>query len=221
MGLFEDFGTALPEDKRDAFKSAISSLDGAVKIDSRESIEKLADNQHLKSYLDSMISRAVASHDEKFKAEKLPGIVDDEIKKRSPKPKDPEVAALYDEVKALKEAKAQAEREIFIANQRSRVAPKLSELGLDAELADMFIGSDDAATEAKLGAFTKAFTKARDGHVERVLKERFGNMPMPSSGNSNVTTREAMVARMNELAKNPATYQQALALQDQISKMRE
>jgi len=35
MGLYEDFGEALPVDKREAFKAAISALDGAVKIDSR------------------------------------------------------------------------------------------------------------------------------------------------------------------------------------------
>ena len=221
MGLFEDFGSALPEDKREAFKAAISAFDGAVKIDSREAIEKLADNQHVKSYVDSMVSKAVASRDERFKAEKLPGIVEEEIKKRGPKPKDPELAAALERVEKLEQAKAQAEREIFIANQRAKIAPKLGELGLDAELADMFIGADDVSTEAKLGAFTKAFAKARDGHVERVLKERFGNMPTPSGGQSNITTREAKVAQMQELAKNPANYQQVLRLQDEINRMKE
>ena len=222
MGLFEDFGTALPEDKREAFKAAIGSLDGAIKIDSRETVEKLAEsNEHLKSFLDSRISKAVSARDENFMRERFPSLVEEELKKRAPKPKDPELAAALERVEKLEKAKAEAEREIFIANQRAKIAPKLGELGLDAELADMFIGADDVSTEAKLGAFTKAFAKARDGHVERVLKERFGNMPTPSGGQSNITTREAKVAQMQELAKNPANYQQVLRLQDEINRMKE
>ena len=183
MGIFEDFGSALPEDKRAAFKAAVGALDGAVKIDSREIVDKLAmENPFVKSAFDAAISKAVASHDEKFKAEKLPGMIEDEIKKRGPKPKDPELAAALERVEALEKAKAQAERENLLMTQRAKVLPKLTELGLDAEWADRLIGNSDAETDALIAKFEKSFTKARDGYTEKILKERFGSMTPPPRG---------------------------------------
>lgn len=201
MGLFEDYGSALPEDRREAFKAAVSALDGAVKIDSREAVDKIADNPHLKSYVDAAISRAVASHDEKFKAEKLPGLIAEEMKKNAPKPKDPELAAALDRVEKLEKARQEAEANANRAYQLSKVLPKLTEMGFEADLADMFIGADDATTEARIGAFSKAFEKARSEYVERVLNERFGNMPQPRNGGSNPTTKEALRAEYERLMK--------------------
>jgi len=200
MGIFDEYGALLPEEKREDFKSAVSAFDGAVKIDSREILDKLVDsNSFVKSWKDSIISKATASHDENFKANTLPGLIDEEIKKRGPKPKDPEVAALYDEVKALKEAKAQAERDVFIANQRSKVLPKITELGIDAELADILIGNSDVETDSRLDKFIKSVTKARDGYTEKVLKDRFGNMAPPPRGGDAPTTKEQMTAKYKEL----------------------
>ena len=219
MGLFEDFGTALPEDKREAFKAAISALDGAVKIDSRETVDKLAsENPFIKSAIDSAISRAVASHDEKFKAEKLPSMIEDEIKKRGPKPKDPELAAALERVEALEKAKLQAENENKRITQLSKVLPKLTELGLEPEWADRLIGNTDAETEELIAKFEKSFTRARDGHTEKILKERFGNQGTPPMGGNRPTTREALQAQYTDLMQKKQ-FQQALIVQAEMQKM--
>jgi len=189
MSIYDDFSAVIPEDKREAFKSALSQFDGAVKIDSRETVDKLAaENPFIKSAIDSAISRAVASHDDKFKAEKLPSIIDEEIKKRGPKPKDPELAAALERVEALEKAKAQAERDTFIANQRSKVLPKITEMGIDADLAEILIGNSDVETDARMEKLIKSFTKARDGYTEKILKERFPDQKTPPMGSSNVKT---------------------------------
>jgi hypothetical protein len=220
MGILDDFGSVIPADKLESFKTAISAFDGAVKIDSRETVEKLAsENQFVKSAIDAAISRAVASHDEKFKAEKLPTLIDDELKKRGPKPKDPELAAALDRVEALEKAKTQAEREIYIANQRAKVLPKITELGIDADLADILIGNTDAETDARLDKLVKSVTKARDGYTEKVLKDRFGNSMTPPGGGSAPTTVEQLGAKYADLM-GKRQFQQALVVQDQIARMR-
>jgi len=221
MGLFEDFGAHVAEDKREQFKAAVTALDGAVKIDSREAVEKLADNQFMKSYLDSQISKAVESHDTKFKADKLPSMIEDEIKKRGPKPKDPELAAALERVEALEKAKAHAEAENVRMNQLAKVLPALTEMGLDAKWADRLIGNSDAETEELISAFKADFGKARDGYTEKILRDRFGNQGMPPAGGYAVSTKEQLIQKMQELAKNPAdNYEQVLKIQDQINSMR-
>jgi len=219
MGLFEDFGTALPEDKREAFKSAVSALDGAVKIDSRETVEKLAEtNDYLKSWKDSVISKATAAHDEKFMREKFPGLVEDEIKKRGPKPKDPELAAALERVEALEKAKAQAEKENRRITQLSKVLPKLTEMGLEPEWADRLVGNTDAETDELIAKFEKSFTKARDSYTEKILKERFGNQGMPPRGGSAPTSREALQQKYSDLM-NKQQFQQALVVQAELQRM--
>jgi hypothetical protein len=183
MGLLEDFGAVIPADKQEAFKLAVAALDGAVKIDSRETVDKLAiDNPFIKSAIDSAISKAVESHDVKFKAEKLPGLIADELKKSAPKPKDPELAAALERVEALEKAKTQAERETFRAIQLSKVLPKLTELGIDAEIADRLIGNDDAETDKIIDKFYKSVTKAREEYATKILHDKFGNQGMPTKG---------------------------------------
>jgi len=183
MGLYEDFGTALPEDKREAFKAAISALDGAVKIDSRETVDKLAsENPFIKSAIDSAISKAVDSHDAKFKAEKLPSLIEEEIKKRGPKPKDPELAAALERVEALEKAKKQAEDENKRITNLSKALPVVTELGLDAKWADRLIGNTEAETEELVNAFKADIVKAREVYMSQDYQKRFGNQGMPPMG---------------------------------------
>ena len=216
LSIYDDFSAMIPEDKREAFKGAV---DGLVKIDSREVAEKIAgDNPHFKSVIDAAISRAVASHDDKFKAEKLPTLVEDEIKKRAPKPKDPELAALYEQVNALKADKEKADKELFRSNQLAKVLPKITELGLPAELADRLIGNDDADTDAIVDKFYKAVAKSREDHATKILRERFGNQATPTMGAAKPSTIESLKSQYNDLMAKKQ-FQQAILVSDQIKKM--
>lgn len=221
MGLFEDFGEALPAEKREAFKAAISALDGAVKIDSRETLDKLAEsNDYVKSWKDAVISKATASHDANFREKTLPGLIEEEIKKRGPKPKDPELAAALERVEALEKAKKQAEDENRRITQLSKVLPKLTEMGLEPEWADRLIGNTDAETDELIAKFEKSFTKARDSYTEKILKERFGNQGMPPKGGSAPTSREALQQKYNELMQKKQ-FQQALVVQAEMQRLGE
>lgn len=219
MGLYDDFGALIPEDKRESFKAAVSQFDGAVKIDSRETVERLAsENQFVKSAIDAAISKAVESHDVKFKAEKLPGLIQDELKKTAPKPKDPEVLALYEQVKALTDANAKAERDMFVSNQLAKVLPKITELGLPADLADRLIGNDDADTDAIVDKFYKAVAKSREDHATKILRERFGNQATPTMGAAKPSTIEALKSQYNDLMAKKQ-FQQAIMINAKIKEM--
>jgi len=82
----------------------------------------------------------------------------------------------------MKADKEKVEADTRRAKQLSRVIPKLTEMGLDADLADRLIGNTDDETDSMLETFGKSFTKARDGYTEKVLKERFGNQRIPPMG---------------------------------------
>jgi hypothetical protein len=214
MGLYEDFGEALPQDRRDAFKTAVSALDGAVKIDSREILDKLAEKPGIvQSWKDALISKATASHEANFRKDTLPGLIEEEIKKRGPKPKDPELAAALDRVEALEKAKKQAEDENKRITQLSKVLPVITELGLDAKWADRLIGNTDAETEETINAFKADVTKVRDGYTEKVLKERFGNQGMPPRGDDGKPV-DLKTAYQTALAAGKAD--EALMLQEKI-----
>lgn len=221
MGLFEDFGEALPQDKREAFKAAVSALDGAVKIDSRETAEKLVkENQYLKSAWDAAVSKAVENHDEKFKAEKLPGLLEAEIKKREPPPKDPILAAMKAEIDAMKADKEKVEADTRRAKQLSRVIPKLTELGLEADLADRLIGSTDDETDSWLETLEKSFVKARDKHTSEYVKKTYGNQAIPPAGGVQPTTRDALQLKYNELMQKKQ-FPQAMAVQAEMQRLGE
>lgn len=221
MGLYEDFGEALPQDKREAFRSAISALDGAVKIDSREMLDKLAEtNDYVKSWKDAVISKATASHDANFREKTLPGLIEEEIKKRGPKPKDPEVAAALEEAQKARAEVEEWKAATNKARQMNKVLPKITEWGLDPDMAEDFIGNDDASTDAKIAKFEKSFTKARDSYTEKILKERFGNQGMPPKGGSAPTSREALQQKYNELMQKKQ-FQQALVVQAEMQRLGE
>ncbi len=94
----------IPEDKREPVKAELASY---VKIGAREDAEKLArEHPHVKSVVDSWISKAVQSHDERFVAEKLPSLVEGEILKRNP-PKDPRDAKLAEMESKMKDMERQ------------------------------------------------------------------------------------------------------------------
>lgn len=220
MGLYEDFGEALPQDKREAFKAAVSALDGAVKIDSREMLDKLAEtNDYVKSWKDAVISKATASHDANFREKTLPGLIEEEIKKRGPKPKDPEVAAALEEAQKARAEVEEWKAATNKARQMNKVLPKITEWGLDPEMAEDFIGNDDASTDAKLEKFGKAFIKARDGYTEKVLKERFGHQGMPPKGGTGATAKETMV-QAYEAALKAGNREEANRIYVALAKMR-
>jgi hypothetical protein len=180
MMNLEEIVALVPEDKREAVKGEFASF---VKIGSREDAEKIAaEHPHMKSAFDAGISRAVQSHDEKFQKDKVPALVEAEIKKRNPE-KDP-LRIELDTLKAEREAeKAELKREKLKA-----LAVKLAaDEGIPVDDVDRFIDADDDATTASVKAYAKRLKAFRDSAIDMELKKRFGNQAPPKTGNPGKT----------------------------------
>lgn len=168
----------IPEDRRGEVAADLTRLENTVKIESREQAEALTtQNQFVRAVIDSKVSKEVAVHDSRFVAERLPSLVEEEIKKRNPS-KDPRDAV----VEELKQKLSDMERSAIRERQRSRAIAKLAEHGISDKLAEFYVGDDDASTDSKLQMLIENITPWRDKAIESTLKERFGNSPVPPAG---------------------------------------
>lgn len=95
----------------------------------------LENNQVIKGYntsqVDSAISKAINSHDEKFKKDKLPKIIEDELKKRSNKGLTPEQIEIKELKAQMETMKAEKEASDLLNSNRT----KLKEAKLSEDLA--------------------------------------------------------------------------------------
>lgn len=134
--MFDDFLKYIPEEKREAFKGLAQK---AIVITSREDAQKhLTENSFLKSEKDAIISRTTESYAQRFKEEKLPGLLDEEYKKKHP-PTDPKDQRIAEMEKKF----ADMERQAILERRKAEATAKLSELGLPTNLAKFAIAEDD------------------------------------------------------------------------------
>lgn len=188
----KDVIAKLPEaDRADAEKviqEAIAAGNALAGIDSKEkAAELIASNQYLKAAKDAEISRTIEKHDAEFAKDKLPGIVEAEIKKRNPE-KDP-LRIELDALKAEREAeKAELKRERL----RALAIKKAADAGIPADDIERFIDEDEDRTGAAVDGYAKRWHASVDKAVEVKLKERLGNNGIPKSGDpSKAMTQEA------------------------------
>ena len=143
----------------------------------------LANNDIIKAYyqssFDSAVGRAVTNHDEKFKREKLPGIIEDAIKAKASEGLTPEQKQLRELREQLEQMKLEkAKSELLEANRN-----KLKGQGLDTSLAKYIENDDDIAF----------FKDLIVNSVQAGIKEKLGNSnykPSVSAGDVNSITKE-------------------------------
>lgn len=143
----------------------------------------LANNDIIKAYyqssFDSAVGRAVTNHDEKFKKEKLPKLIDEAVKAKASEgltPEQKQLRELREQLEQMKLEKAKAE--LLEANRN-----KLKGQGLDTSLAKYIENDDDIAF----------FKDLIVNSVQAGIKEKLGNSnykPVASSGDVNSITKE-------------------------------
>lgn len=164
----------LPEDKREPIKAELASY---VKIADKDTADKVVrENPYAKSVLDSYISKAVASHDERFQAEKLPGLVEAEILKRNP-PKDERDKKIAE----IEQKLAQKEREAIVKEQTARAVQKAAELGIPLDIARRYIGETDEATDKAIESLAGVLKPWLDEKVKAEVVARLGGA-QPKAG---------------------------------------
>jgi len=172
----------LPDgDKSEAEKAVQEAIAAGNPLAGITNKEQAADfiqrNQLFRAALDAEISLKVAAHDERFHKEKLPGIVEAEIKKRNPE-KDP-LRIELDALKAEREAeKAELKRERL----RALAIKKAADAGIPGDDVERFIDEDEDRTGASVEAFAKRWKAYTEKAVETALKERLGNNGQPRGG---------------------------------------
>lgn len=159
----------------------------------------LANNKEIKAYytsaLDSGISKAVNSHDEKFKKEKLPLLVDAEIKKRSNEGKSETEIQLQEMKEQLEKMKA----EKLKADMSAKYTKVLSEKGLSTELIDFVLGADDETTTANIDKINSIIGNVANSRV----KEKIGESSYKQEGISNSNVGKIT---WEQVVENPKLY---------------
>ena len=170
----------------------------------------LANNAVIKAYyqssFDSAVGSAVTKHDEKFKREKLPGIIEDAIKAKANEGLSPEQIQLKElqaQLDAMKAEKEQAE----LLNSNVR---KLKEVGLNTDLArfikedsdiDFFknLINDSVKTEVKQKLGHSSYKPpVVDNNLNTITKEKFNKMGYKERLNLYNTNKELYEKLQNE-----------------------
>ena len=143
----------------------------------------LANNDIIKAYyqssFDSAVGKAVTNHDEKFKKEKLPKLLEEEVQKKlnaDLTPEQQQIRKLQEKIEKMELEKAKSE--LLEANRN-----KLKGQGLDTSLAK-YINSDEDIT---------FFKELIGNSVQAGIKEKLGNSnykPPVSTGDVNSITKE-------------------------------
>ena len=170
----------------------------------------LANNAVIKAYyqssFDSAVGSAVTKHDEKFKREKLPGIIEDAIKAKANEGLSPEQMQLKElqaQLDAMKAEKEQAE----LLNANSK---KLKEQGLNTDLAKYIKTDDDidffknlindsvkTQIQQKLGKSSYK-PPVVDNNLNTITKEQFNKMGYKERLNLYNTNKELYEKLQNE-----------------------
>ena len=156
------------------FAKSSSKLD-VSKLTVEDFKNVLENNQMIKGYytsqMDSSISKAIDSHDKKFQKEKLPKIIEDELKKRSNEGLTPEQIEIK-ELKAQMEAmKAEKEANDLLNTNRT----KLKEVNLSEDLAKYIKEDSD------IEFFKNLITESVNNGVKNKINS--SNYTPPSDGN--------------------------------------
>lgn len=156
------------------FAKSSSKLD-VSKLTVEDFKNVLENNQMIKGYytsqMDSSISKAIDSHDKKFQKEKLPKIIEEELKKRSNEGLTPEQIEIK-ELKAQMEAmKAEKEANDLLNTNRT----KLKEVNLSEDLAKYIKEDSD------IEFFKNLITESVNNGVKNKING--SNYTPPSDGN--------------------------------------
>lgn len=150
----------------------------------------LENNATIKGYnqssLDSAISKAINSHDEKFKNEKLPNIIAEELKKKSNEGKT-EIEIKFEEMqKQMENMKSEKTR----AEMSSKYTKVLGEKGLPIELINYVLGADDESTNSNIEHIGTLFTGAIQANTKSLVNNSGYVPPIGTPGDKGAVTKE-------------------------------
>lgn len=188
--MLESYVDKLPEEFREQFKADIAGL---VSIKSREDAAKLiAEHPHLKSERDAIISRTTENYALKFREEKLPGLLQEEVKKLNP-PKDPKDQALAEMQAEL----AKMKRDALLKDRKAVAMQKLTEAGLPVDLSDFALDEDENIFASKIDKLL-GLNAWVESERKKALTGAVGSQSSPKQGDINTSPLEAQYRKAME-----------------------
>lgn len=169
-----------------------STFDGITTKE--QALDFIGKNKVFTSALDSMVSKAVESHDERFKTEKLPEIVKLE-KERLLKELNPEETAEQKRIRELEEKIAASEMRDKELAIKSDLRTKAQELGYDPIRAERFAAFGDKAIDTLVDE-SNFLTNLIDSKMKEAVKGTLSGPPpkggAPSEGKPDLDAIEKM-----------------------------
>ena len=141
---------------------------------------------YYQSSFDSAVGSAVTKHDEKFKKEKLPKIIEEELNKANNKNKTPEQIEAEKTLEEAKQLKAELAHEKML-NKYSKI---LTDKKLPVELAEFVVGADEETSDKNVEFFNGLFGKLK----EQDLKDNAPKPPAENAGKVDADTQALMNA---------------------------
>lgn len=148
----------------------------------------LENNPVVKAYyqssFDTAVGTAVSKHNEKFKKEKLPKIIEEELNKANNKNKTSEQIEAEKTLEEAKQLKAELAREKNL-NKYTKI---LTDKKLPVELAEFVVGADDETSDKNVEFFNNLFGKMK----EQDLKDNAPKPPKEDAGKVDTDTQALM-----------------------------
>lgn len=127
------------------------------------------------SNIDSAIGKAITTHDEKFNKEKLPKIIEDELKKKSNENKTPSEIALEAIQVELAQMKSEKQKAEMVAKYQEVLTGKK----IPTKAIGLILGADEETTNTKISLLEEIIQPL----VDEKVKEKLGDSSYtPPSG---------------------------------------
>ena len=167
--------------KIEEFETLVSDLDPLKNIKTKEDALNFIDRNNLfKSGLDSVISKAVSSHDEKFTADKLPALIK-EAREEAIREANPEETETDKRLRALEESNK--EKDLIIANGQKKdlLTAKAKEIGFRGDIERYSRLSGEKALEYLVSDY-EANSKYLKDKEDVMKKDIYKDNPPPEQG---------------------------------------
>lgn len=129
--------------------------------------ENPAISGYYKSNIDSAIGKAITTHDEKFNKEKLPKIIEEELKKKANEGKTPEQIELQE----IKDKLAKMEADKIKAEMIAKYQSVLAEKKMPSQLINFILANDEETIDANITLFEQIIQPLVDEKVREKLGE--------------------------------------------------
>jgi hypothetical protein len=187
----EVFMEKLPEADREAFKTELGNYVPKAELEKYVPLEGLEKSPVFQSKLSLKHEESMA----KWQKEKLPTMIEEEIKKRGTK--DPTTL----EIEKLREEIAAEKRSGLLKERKAQAIQELSKHGIDAELAEFVISDDEEKFNANIKTLVGKFTSLRDEAVKKAKTEAYGQTP-PKGGDKDPSIKTLPRAEFNALPED-------------------